>query len=61
MPGETRDLRRVRTRTGSIVVAARNDDRALAFRVLGGGASPARPAAGRVIAQRMPTAAPRGN
>jgi hypothetical protein len=32
VPGDTRDLRRLRTRSGPLVVVARNDDRPLAFR-----------------------------
>jgi hypothetical protein len=32
VPGQTRDIRRVRTRGGDLYVVARNDDRALLFR-----------------------------
>jgi hypothetical protein len=32
VPGQARDIERVRTRTGSVYVVARNNDRPLTFR-----------------------------
>ena len=38
VPGQTRDIKRVRTRSGSIYVVARNNDRPLVFRATGSAA-----------------------
>ena len=49
IPGQARDIRRLRTKGGAMVVVARNDDRPLAFRVEPRTAQPAPPAP-RVVA-----------
>ena len=36
VPGQARDIKRVRTRTGDLYVVARNNDRPLVFRATGG-------------------------
>ena len=41
VPGQARDIKRLRTRTGDIYVVARNNDRPLVFRKSGGSKSPA--------------------
>ncbi len=41
VPGQARDIKRLRTRTGDIYVVARNNDRPLVFRKTGGARSPA--------------------
>ncbi|HET8656751.1 MAG TPA: VCBS repeat-containing protein [Longimicrobiaceae bacterium] len=43
VPGETRDIARVRTRTGDLYVVARNDDRPLLFRAAPAGRVASRP------------------
>ncbi len=40
VPGQTRDIQRVRTRRGDLYVVARNNDRPLAFRTTRGSATP---------------------
>ena len=51
VPGQTRDLARVRTGAGALLLVARNDDRLLAFRA-GARPTPARPAPRATLAVR---------